>query len=574
MRSSGRVVNPGKLAWRGGIGRTVFMATDFGGGPGNLSKGQGAGCAPYNSPMLASRHGRRSRAARVHGGLAMVRAAEARGWRAQTAPIALLALPGLSGCSEGPAGTLAWAVIALALLLVAASAYGLGCLRERQATAAALRQARARARQLGELHEGWLWQTDASHLLLSWQGPGQAAGNACALFGDAALVARLRSLQAFAGLRVAATPAQDGCLSWELRGTPRLDDEGRFDGFIGSARPLDATAAGEAASAALGPALQAHDGAVLLATDGGGGWRVWQLNDAAAQLWPQLQVGGALADAAPPLPAVLSEALTGLSGDAPVQLDGWRLLPFGPLPNGARGLVLSQAGAAAAQAAPSAESDQFSFTVSHDLRAPIRVVEGFTRIVKEDYGRLLDRVGNDHLDRVLGAAARMNLMIDALLTLARLSTQPLARQPVNLSQLAGYVIDDLRRTAPEREAEVEIEPGLQTQGDPTLLRLVLENLLGNAWKYSARVPRAHIALTTVTHAGRPAYVVRDNGAGFDMRSAERLFGLFQRLHSASEFAGHGVGLASVRRIVRRHGGDIWAEAEPGRGAAFYFTLAG
>jgi light-regulated signal transduction histidine kinase (bacteriophytochrome) len=167
----------------------------------------------------------------------------------------------------------------------------------------------------------------------------------------------------------------------------------------------------------------------------------------------------------------------------------------------------------------------------------------------------------------------MNLMIDALLTLARLSSQPLARQPVNLSQLAGYVVDDLKRAAPEREAEIEIEPGLGTQGDPTLLRLVLENLLGNAWKYSARCPKARITLSTVQHEGRTAYVVRDNGAGFDMRSSDRLFGLFQRLHSASEFPGHGVGLASVQRIVRRHGGDIWAEAEVGRGAAFYFTLA-
>ena len=202
------------------------------------------------------------------------------------------------------------------------------------------------------------------------------------------------------------------------------------------------------------------------------------------------------------------------------------------------------------------------------------MVEGFTRIVKEDYGRLLDRVGNDHLDRVLGAAARMNLMIDALLTLARLSSQPLARQPVNLSQLAGYVIDDLRRAAPEREAEIEIEPGLTTQGDPTLLRLVLENLLGNAWKYSARCARTRISLTQVPHGNDTAFAVRDNGTGFDMRSADRLFGLFQRLHSASEFPGHGVGLASVRRIVRRHGGEIWAEAEAGRGAVFYFTLAG
>jgi signal transduction histidine kinase len=166
----------------------------------------------------------------------------------------------------------------------------------------------------------------------------------------------------------------------------------------------------------------------------------------------------------------------------------------------------------------------------------------------------------------------MNQMIDALLTLARLSQQPLARQPVNLSQLAAYIVDDLKRGAPERAADIEIEPGLAVNGDPTLLRLVLENLLGNAWKYSARAKRAHIVFGATLHEGRRAFVVRDNGAGFDMRSSDRLFGLFQRLHSTADFPGTGVGLASVRRIVRRHGGDVWADAEPGRGAAFHFTL--
>ena len=230
----------------------------------------------------------------------------------------------------------------------------------------------------------------------------------------------------------------------------------------------------------------------------------------------------------------------------------------------------------AAAAAEEALSEQaaFSYTVTHDLRAPIRVVEGFARILKEDYGRALDKIGNDHLDRVLAAAARMNSMIDALLALANLSAQPLARQPVNLSQLAGFVVDDLRRAAPQRQATVRIEPGLVVDGDPTLLRLVLENLLGNAWKYSAQVPHAQISFGAAQRDGRRVYTVADDGAGFDMRNAERLFGVFQRLHSANEFPGTGVGLASVKRIVRRHGGDIWAEAEPGRGARFHFTLQG
>jgi signal transduction histidine kinase len=227
-----------------------------------------------------------------------------------------------------------------------------------------------------------------------------------------------------------------------------------------------------------------------------------------------------------------------------------------------------------AEAAPRDEAESFGFTLSHDLRAPLRVVEGFTRIVKEDYGPHLDRVGNDHLDRVLGAAARMNLMIDAMLALARLSQQPLARQPVDLSQLAAFVVEDLRRASPDRAVAVEIEPGLQAQGDPTLLRLVLDNLLGNAWKYTAKAshPRIELRREATVDAPGLGFVVRDNGAGFDMRSADRLFGLFQRLHSASDFPGHGVGLASVRRVVERHGGRVWADSEAGRGASFHVVL--
>jgi signal transduction histidine kinase len=242
---------------------------------------------------------------------------------------------------------------------------------------------------------------------------------------------------------------------------------------------------------------------------------------------------------------------------------------------GSWALAWQDAPAPAPAAESQADNDSFSFTLSHDLKAPLRVVEGFTRIVKEDYGPQLDRVGNDHLDRVLGAAARMNLMIDALLALARLSQQPLQRQPVNLSHLAGYVVDDLRRGSPDRTVECDIEAGLTVTGDPTLLRLVLENLIGNAWKYTAKAasPRIELRREACAHAAGLGFVVRDNGAGFDMRSADRLFGLFQRLHSASDFPGHGVGLASVRRIVERHGGRVWAESEPGRGAAFHVELA-
>ena len=245
-------------------------------------------------------------------------------------------------------------------------------------------------------------------------------------------------------------------------------------------------------------------------------------------------------------------------------------------PSAATTAVASAAAAGTADHTASAENtgaeqESFSYTISHDLRAPIRVVEGFTKIVKEDYGRLLDRVGNDHLDRVLAAAARMNNMIDALLALSKLSSQPLARQTVNLSQLAGYVADDLRRQWPDRVIAVEVEPGLQVQGDATLLRVVIENLLGNAWKYTSKSTDARIAFERSPKGG-DVFTVSDNGAGFDMRFSDRLFGVFQRLHSANDFPGTGIGLASVRRIVRRHGGEIWGEAEVNQGAKFHFSL--
>ena len=525
------------------------------------------------------------------------------------------AIPCLTGCTEIGLGSLgSWLFMALALALVAGLAYALGTLRARQHSQAELRAARESLHQSDRLHSDFGWQTDEHHRLQAWRAPGQPVAAACALFDpaapDALLMSRLQAGQAFAGFRLRASRMQDGMqggsLGWELRGVPRSDDSGRFAGFVGSAKPTDDDDSRSLAASALTPLLAANPVPCLLARMTPDGWQVQALNAAAHALWPQVGVGSALADALALLPAAVGEwvrlagngatpAMPALQASAAAQtaqalpspqsppalqdaqeVQGWRLasvLPMLPLTGCGQALLLSQVSEETPGAlAHARESDTYTFTLSHDLRAPIRVVEGFTRIVKEDYGRQLDRVGNDHLDRVLGAAARMNLMIDALLTLARLSQQPLARQRVNLSQLAGYVVDDLRRGAPERSADVDIEPGLSAWGDPTLLRLVLENLLGNAWKYTGRCTHAQISLHTVPHDASTAMVVRDNGAGFDMRSADRLFGLFQRLHSTNDFPGHGVGLASVRRIVQRHGGDIWAEGEPGRGATFYFTL--
>ena len=218
------------------------------------------------------------------------------------------------------------------------------------------------------------------------------------------------------------------------------------------------------------------------------------------------------------------------------------------------------------------ELESFTYTVSHDLRAPIRVVEGFARILQEDYDDRLDRIGHDHLQRILSAASRMTQMIDALLGLSRLSGQPIVPEQVDLSRLADTIAEELRGAEPLRRATVRVQPGLLVEGDRTLLRVMLENLIGNAWKYTSKRPDAQIEFGCSGIGPDAVYCVADNGEGFDMRFADRLFGVFQRLHSSSEFPGTGVGLATVQRIVRRHGGRVWAESEPGRGSRFYFTL--
>ena len=239
--------------------------------------------------------------------------------------------------------------------------------------------------------------------------------------------------------------------------------------------------------------------------------------------------------------------------------------------------MLGQARAEITSASPSsqqmnAELESFSYTVSHDLRAPLRLVDGFARILQEDYGAALDRVGRDHLQRILLAATRMNQMIDALLELSRLSTQPLVRHPVNLTDIALAVLDELARAEPAREVRRNIQSNLLVWGDDTMLRIAITNLLSNAWKYSGKNPQASIAFGIVDYEGEPAFCVDDNGVGFDMRFAERLFSPFQRLHGSADFPGSGVGLATAKRIVARHGGRIWVSAKVGEGSRFFFTL--
>jgi PAS domain S-box-containing protein len=219
-----------------------------------------------------------------------------------------------------------------------------------------------------------------------------------------------------------------------------------------------------------------------------------------------------------------------------------------------------------------AELDAFAHSVSHDLRAPLRSIDGFSAALMEDCADRLSESGRDHLSRVRKAGHRMAGLIDDLLALSRVTRAALSREQVDLSALARQIASELRQRDPDRQAEFVIPTDIQSEGDTRLLRIALENLLGNAWKYTARTPRARIEFGAVQDDGTPAYFVRDNGAGFDMRYADKLFGAFQRLHSAGEFEGSGIGLATVQRIVHRHGGRVWAEGVVGQGATFYFTL--
>jgi signal transduction histidine kinase len=489
--------------------------------------------------------------------------------------------------SSGVNGTLLAAVLA-ALALMALLGACAGYLAARARLNEPLRDARVKAQVLTQLLDVWHWQTDREHRLTRLQPPHGAASSAWGArpatqflwerFAGAELKPRMQSQAALADLRVMQTHAGDRRTQWSLRGLPRFDALGQFAGYVGTARALDEDDARRADQQALHTLMSLLPGPVWLLQRESGQLRVRHGNAAAARLAgvePDQLAGSSWERLIASVPEELRHTLEELTPGHSARRGAWsvHLLHAGDAaPDALLLAVLREAPGASAEDARPSGHESFSYTVSHDLRAPIRVVEGFTRILKEDYGHALDRIGNDHLDRVLGASARMNSMIDALLALAQLSAQPLARQPVNLSQLAGFIVDDLKRQAPERRVQIMVQPGMLAQGDPTLLRVALENLLGNAWKYSGKCTQAEIHFERGAYDGREVFTVRDNGAGFDMRFADRLFGVFQRLHSATDFQGTGIGLASVQRIVRRHGGDIWAESEVGRGAKFHFTL--
>jgi signal transduction histidine kinase len=218
------------------------------------------------------------------------------------------------------------------------------------------------------------------------------------------------------------------------------------------------------------------------------------------------------------------------------------------------------------------ELETFSYSVSHDLQAPLRHIDGFSRALLDDYGEVLDPKAQEYLLRITQAAGRMASLIDALQQLSRVARAELSRQPVNLSVKAQVVALELKRSAPDRNVEFSIEEEVQGNADAKLVRQLLEILIGNAWKFTSTTDPARIEFGTRPIDGQTAYFVKDNGVGFDMAYAEKLFTTFHRLHRSDEFPGSGVGLSIAHRIVTRHGGRIWADSAPGQGATFFFTL--
>jgi signal transduction histidine kinase len=216
--------------------------------------------------------------------------------------------------------------------------------------------------------------------------------------------------------------------------------------------------------------------------------------------------------------------------------------------------------------------ESFSYSVSHDLRAPLRSIAGFSQALQEDEAPRLSPEGHGTLSRVLGAVRKMEGLIEDMLSLSRVSRAAISREPVDLSALAREVVRELRRDSPGRQAEVSIQDGLEASGDASLIRILMTNLLGNAWKFTSKTAAARIEVGASRDGEETVFHVRDNGAGFDMEYAGKLFGVFQRLHGQEEFPGTGVGLAIVQRVAAKHAGRVWAEGAPGKGATFRFTL--
>jgi len=218
------------------------------------------------------------------------------------------------------------------------------------------------------------------------------------------------------------------------------------------------------------------------------------------------------------------------------------------------------------------ELESFSYSISHDLRAPLRSITGFADALQDEYKHVLDDMGLDYLKRILVGSERMGRLIDDLLSLSRITRTEIVKSEVNLSQLAKDSMESLRKRAPDKTVTMNVIPDIMGNGDPGLIGVVMSNLMNNAWKYSQKSEQINIMFGVENKNGETVYYVKDNGVGFKMQYADKIFSAFQRLHSSTEYEGTGIGLATVQRIIHRHGGQVWAKSEPNQGATFYFTL--
>ena len=220
------------------------------------------------------------------------------------------------------------------------------------------------------------------------------------------------------------------------------------------------------------------------------------------------------------------------------------------------------------------EMEAFCYSVSHDLRAPLRTLDGFSQALLEDYADKLDDEGKNYLDRIRVNTQRLGILMDALLQLSRLNRKEMATVDCDLSEMARQAVSDVEKSYPDRNVRVEIAPNIHAEGDASLMQVALWNLVNNAFKFTGKTEQAEITIGTTTHDGELCFFIRDNGVGFDMQYKDKLFGAFQRLHHPKDFDGTGIGLATVQRVMQRHRGQAWAEGQVGKGATFYFKLPG
>jgi light-regulated signal transduction histidine kinase (bacteriophytochrome) len=218
------------------------------------------------------------------------------------------------------------------------------------------------------------------------------------------------------------------------------------------------------------------------------------------------------------------------------------------------------------------ELESFSYSVSHDLRAPLRGMDGFSKTLLEDYSDKLDATGKNYLERIRAGTQRMGLLIDDLLKLSRVNRVEFKRESVDLSKMVRTMLLTVRKNNPARDVKVSIQKDIIIDGDGHLLEIAITNLIDNAWKFTGKTENTRIEFGTLLKDGKTVMFIRDNGVGFDMTYVDKLFGAFQRLHTTAEFPGTGIGLATVQRVIHRHGGQVWAEGEVGKGATFFFTL--